>query len=136
MAETAVTENLKLTVLKKIGNGINLTKASGPSNYWVGHKKVHARFCQTNDRSPQLFKFNINPNTLEADYELWICGEVGLFYLLPISVMKSIYDDPNAYLDYHHPEIRVVSVDVAKDKVTYKTGGGKLDIAQYRNKTI
>ncbi len=136
MPETVETDKLKLTVLKKVGNGINPTKASGPSNYWVGHKKVHARFCRTNDRSPHLFKFNINPNTLEADYELWICGGVGLFYFLPISVMQGIYDDPNAYPDYHHPEIRVVSVDGAKDKVIYKTGGGKLDIAQYRNKTI
>ncbi len=126
MPETAETEKLKITVLKKVGNSINPTKAPGPSNHWVGRKKIHARFCRTNDRSPNLFKFNINPNTLEADYELWICGEVGLFYLLPTSVMQAIYDDPEAYPDYRHPEIRVVSVDVAKDKVTYKTGGRKV----------
>lgn len=96
-------------------------------------RKVHARFCRTNERSPSLFKFNINPNTLDADYELWICGEEGMFYLIPTTIMQRIYDDPHSYPDNRHADIRVVSVDVSTNKITYKTGGGKLDIANYRS---
>ena len=136
MPETDESEQLKLSVLKRIGSGINPNRTMGPSNYCVGDTKIHARFCRTNNRSPHLFKFNINPNTLASNYELWICGHVELYYLIPTSLMQRIYDDPDAYPDNRNPEIRVVSVDVSTNKITYKTGGGKLDIAEYRNKRL
>lgn len=133
MSETVESGQIKRAVLKNVGNGVSPTKARGPSNYLVNGKIVHARFCRTNNKSPNLFKFNINPNTLKADYELWICGEVGMYYLIPTVVMQRIYDDPDTYPDNTHPDIRVVSVDIFSDRVMYKTGGGKLDIANYRN---
>ena len=136
MPETAESRQLKLSVLKKIGNGINPNKTLGPSNYLVGEIKIHARFCPVNARSRHLFKFNINPNTLTSNYELWICGHLELHYLIPTSLMQRIYDDPYTYTDNLNPEIRVVSVDVSTDKIIYKTGGGKLDIAEYRNKIL
>lgn len=136
MPETAVNEQLKLSVLRRVGGGIDPNRAMGPSNYRIGETKIHARFCRTNDRIPHLFKFNINPNTLASNYELWICGRADLYYLIPTSLMQTIYDDPNTYPDNRHPEIRVVSVDVSTNKITYKTGGGKLDIAEYRNKRL
>lgn len=133
MPETAESGKIKLAVLKKIGNGAKPTGVSGPSNYMLAGRKVHARFCSTNDQSPHLFKFNINPNTLQADYELWICGQEELYYLIPSSLMRRIYDDPDTYPDKRHPDIRVVSLDVSSNKIMYKTGGGKMDIAKYRN---
>lgn len=136
MPETAESEGMKLSALMKLQNGVSPTKSHGPSNYIVAGKKVHARFCHTNDRQPHLFKFNINPNSLKADYELWVCGENGLYYLIPTTLMKQVYDDPDTYPDTQHPDIRVVSVDISTDKITYKTGGGKLHIAMYRNGSV
>lgn len=136
MARTIESEQIKLSVLGEIGKGINPRRAKGSSNYYIGNTKVHTRFCSTDDLRPQSFKFNINPNTLTADYELWICGGVTLYYLIPTSIMRRIYDDPDAYPDKHHPEIRVVSIDASTNLVSYKSGGGKLDLSEYRNRGL
>lgn len=63
---------------------------------------------------PPYYKFNINPNTLSADYELWICGSAGVWYLVPIDLIGRIYSDPAAYPDHRHPEIRVVSLNTKR----------------------
>lgn len=136
MPETTESKRIKLSVLRKVGNGLNPSETSGLSNYRVAEKTIHARFCSVNYRSPKMFKFNINPNTVRADYELWICGDGRLFYLLPTAIMQAIYDDPKGYQDYRHKKIRVVSVDSSKDEITYKAGGGKMYIKRYRNETF
>ena len=76
-----------------------------------------------NNKSPNKYKFNINPNTLSADYELWICGSATSYYLMPIELMREIYNNPNTYIDSMHPEIRVVSVDVNSNNATFASGG-------------
>ena len=128
-------DGVKVDTLRRIGD-VEPQRAPGPSNYRVGDHVVHARFCRVNQRSPHLFKFNINPNTLQADFELWICGSSALFYLIPTSVIRRIYTDPETYQDYHHPDIRVVSVDSSRDRVIYKRGGGSLNVGQYKTITI
>jgi hypothetical protein len=37
-------------------------------------KIIHMRFCSSSGVNSHLYKFNINPNTLTADYEVWIYG--------------------------------------------------------------
>ena len=108
----------------------------GKSKFDVNGKVVHVRFCSTNARAPEKYKFNINPNTLSADYELWICGNADTHYLMPVSFMREIYDNPNTYVDRMHPEIRVVSVDTNVHAVTYASGGVSSSLKPYLRSTL
>ena len=105
--------------------------SAGRAKIRVGNDIVHVRFCSTTRPAPSKYRFNINPNTLSATYELWICGDADTYYLIPIDVIKGIYSDPEAYQDYHHPEIRVVSIDSDGHYVTYAVGARSLSIEPY-----
>lgn len=120
----------KKSVLLAIGNGSSVLSL-GKAKYRVGGSVVHVRFCSQSPRAPEKYKFNINPNTLSADYELWVCGSAALYYLMPVSFMRGIYDDPNTYEDRHHPGIKVVSVDTVSHTVTYASGGVGSSLRQY-----
>jgi hypothetical protein len=100
----------------------------GREMYRCGKNVIHARYC-----APGVgkYKFNINPNTLRAAYELWICGTADLWYLIPISVIYHMYDHPDAYIDKHHPEIRVVGVDPDHHQAAYAKPSIKIDIEPY-----
>jgi len=87
-------------------------------------------------RAPDKYKFNINPNTLSADYELWVCGSADIYYLMPISVMREIYENPNTYTDNTHPEIRVVSVDAYSHFATFASGGTGTSLKPYLKATL
>jgi hypothetical protein len=112
----------KTAALSAIANGERPVN-SGKSKFRVGTQLVHVRFCSEDTAGSTKFKFNINPNTLTADFELWVCGSAKTYYLMPVTLMRSIYDDPNTYVDRAHPEIRVVSVDTGNNTVTYASGG-------------
>lgn len=72
--------------LAKIANGATVASA-GNAKARIGKSVVHVRYCSRNLSAPDKFKFNINPNTLSADYELWVCGSAALYYLMPIAFM-------------------------------------------------
>lgn len=108
----------------------------GRSKFRVGNAVVHVRFCSENAKSPGKYKFNINPNTLSADYEMWICGSADTYYLMPVSLMREIYDNPNTYIDKAHPKIRVVSVDADSHWVTYATGGIGVSLSPYLSRSV
>lgn len=67
-----------------------------------------------------------------ADYEVWICGNASCYYLVPQSVIRQIYDDPNSYIDNHHPKMRVVSIDIRSNSVVYAIGNKSIHLAKYR----
>jgi hypothetical protein len=115
---------IKVAVLKQLGGGS--WKPEGQTTYRFAAGRVHARF-----KTSAPFSFNINPATLRADYELWICGSPDLYYLLPKSVIRSMYEHPAAYVDQLHPEIRVVSVDAENHRATFARGGEGLDLRPY-----
>ena len=125
----------KKAALVKVAKGGAVVPA-GSAKYRVGKSIVHVRFCSTNPNAPGKFKFNINPNTLSADYELWLCGSAATYYLMPTSFMRGIYDNPSTYVDRMHPEIRVVSVDVHSHKVTYASGGTSGSLRGYHCATL
>ena len=106
-------------------------KENGRSKYRVGDIEVHARFCSTDAKGLPKFKFNMNPNTLSADYGLWICGRADSYYLIPVRIISTMYSHPDAYVDRHHQEIRVVSLDTLCHRATYAIGGTAVDISQY-----
>ena len=123
-------EYYKEIVLKNIAGVYGLAKR-GKATYSVGDRLVHVRY-----KSPSVnmrFPFNISRTTLKADYELWICGDEKAYYLIPMEIIRKMYDDPNAYHDKMHPNLTVVTCSTADDKVTYATGGTSIYLSQYKN---
>jgi len=120
----------KNAALAKVANGVTVVSV-GNAKARIGNAVVHVRYCSRNLSAPGKFKFNINPNTLSADYELWVCGSAVLYYLMPISFMRGIYDNPNTYIDRMHPEIRVVSIDANAHTVIYAAGGVSSSLRAY-----
>ena len=126
----ASNESTKQAVIELIFKGAAWWP-SGRSTVTNGKEKVHIRYC-----SPPTYKFNINPNTLRAHHELWICGNQHLWYLIPMIEIDRIYKDPLGYPDNRHPNIRVVSVYDNRDEVMYAKGAKTLDITSYRMRTL
>ena len=108
----------------------------GRAKYRKGPHVIHERFCSTDRNRIHHYKFNINPNTLGTDYELWICGDENTYYLIPIQLIRQIYYDPESYPDSYHHGITAVSVNTVKNTVSYATGGKTIDIASYLCKTL
>lgn len=125
----------KRAALAKVANGASVTPA-GKAKARIGNSIVHVRFCSPNKNAPGKFKFKINPNTLSADYELWVCGSAHVYYLMPISFIQGIYDNPSTYVDYTHPKIRVVSVDARTHTATYAAGGVSSSLGRYLRATL
>ena len=128
-------EEAKRIVLDRIFTGEDWAP-SGRAKYRMGLHVIHVRFCSPDRFASPHYKFNINPNTLSADYEVWICGDANTYYLIPIQLMRRIYCDPESYVDSRYPEIRVVSVNAGTNTVTYATGGRTVDITPYLHRTL
>lgn len=114
---------IKLKVLASIAPGV-IPHECGRDTYRLGTTTVHSRYCNGTDK----FRFNINPNSLRAQYELWICGVATCWYLIPAAVLRDMHEHPNAYPDARHPEITVVSLDARTHYATYARGGLTLDL--------
>jgi hypothetical protein len=125
-----MSEEAKRKALLQVAAGKNINFL-GKAKYKIGQTIVHVRFCGTDLRRSPKYKFNINPNTLSADYELWICGQADSYYFIPIPILNDIYLHPEAYVDSRHPEIRVVSLDIESHRLTYASGGRWLNIRPY-----
>ena len=130
-----MSDNEKVKALMKLSGGKDIISV-GKSKYCVENTVVHVRFCSENLNSPRKYKFNINPNTLSANYELWICGSANTYYLMPVSLMRGIYENPCTYIDRAHPQIRVVSVDTDSHWVTYAKGGLGVSLRKYLNWSV
>lgn len=120
----------KKTALSAIANGSSVSTL-GKAKYRICGSVVHVRYCSQSSRAPEKYKFNINPNTLSADYELWVCGSAALYYLMPVSFIQKNCNDPNTYEDNHHPGIKVVSVNTTSHTVTYASGGINASLRKY-----
>lgn len=108
----------------------------GNDKHQIGTKIVHVRFNSQSERTPARYKFNINPNTLSADYELWICGRSSAYYLIPIPIIQAIYDYPETYQDHRYSDIRIVTVDTSAHVVKFAPGGKMKDIRPFLNATL
>jgi len=126
-----MSEAIKRKTIEHIAND-KVFNYIGKAKYQIGNTVVHVRFCNTDLRGSSKYKFNINPHTLSADYEIWICGRPDSYYLIPISIMNDIYSHPDAYIDTRHPEIRVVTLDAGTNRLIYARGGVSLNLGPYR----
>lgn len=120
----------KQVTLRQIAGNLPIV-AAGNAKASIGRWLIHMRFCADNQFALGKYKFNINPNTLSADFELWICGTPRHFYLMPVSLMREFYRYPEAYVDRYHPNIHIVSVDAEQHRATYARGGTSANLTQY-----
>lgn len=126
-SSTQTRDQLKMKVFQSVAPG-SAPRLRGRELYRFGTLSVHVRYCAPTGGN---FRFNINPNTLRADYELWICGGEQHWYLTPVCVLRQMYEHPAAYQDSHHPEIRVVSVDALMHRASYASRSITLDLSPY-----
>ena len=121
---------IKQTVLQKVASGgtfIPLPKAK----WRIGDSVVHVRYRSYPKSDGQSFAFNINPNTLSAEFELWICRDCEIYYFSPIVIMKKIYSDRDTYVDKTHPNIRIAEVNIRSHRILYGRGGKALDGSEF-----
>jgi hypothetical protein len=133
--EMAKYDHIKHAVLSKILAG-NSWQPNGRAKFKAKGKVIHVCYCGTNAAGNSKYKFNINPNTLSANYEVWICGDAKQYYLIPKAVIERIYTDSEGYIDRRYSGIRVVSVDASSDTATYAKGGKNLDLRAYFGGTL
>jgi len=128
-------ERIKEEVLTAIAGPLRV-RSAGQAKYRVGPHLVHVRFCSPQIARPSHYKFNINPNTLSADFELWICGAATRYYLIPMSVIAAMYGHPAAYVDSRYPKIRVVSINTDDHVAQYASPGVRVDLTPYLLATL
>lgn len=106
-------EAIKEQVIQKIANGRVWSEArgQGQSKYRIDEKVIHVRYRSSPKSDGVTYAYNINPNTLSSDYELWICGNASIYYFIPISIIHEIYNDPGGYVDHTHPNLRVSDIN-------------------------
>jgi hypothetical protein len=128
-------EEAKAKVVATIAGTTSYRKVP-KAKYRVGDTTVHVRFRSKPKGDGVTHSFNINPNTLSADFELWICGSEDNFYLIPMSELKDIYDHPNVYRDYRHPDIRVLDVNTKSHRCTFGRNSLDRDFGAYFRATL
>ncbi len=139
-------QETKEGVLNTISDGRSIKLIDSFRNKWqVGEFVVHVRqvarpkvMSDDENGEPRLsYGFSILDNSLDADFELWICGEPYLFHwLLPTPLIRDIYNDPDAYQDYSKTINTVVvtaTFDVKEDYISYGRKGKIAALPGYRN---
>ena len=119
-------------VLKKISDH-EVKRAVAKGTQRIGPHSVHSRFVSWSSSRPGRYPFNINPDSLSADFEVWVCGDEDLWYTLPQKVIKEIYDDPDARVATDRPGHRIVTVDADDNTLDYNSRGERLNLSRYRN---
>lgn len=124
---------IKNQVLNRIANGRNWheIRGAGRAKYSVGKNIVHVRFRSDPKTDGVTYAYNINPNTLTADYEVWICGNADTYYLIPINVIEEIYNDPGAYEDKTHPNLIVADINTVSHKTQHSRLGNSKNLSPY-----
>ena len=79
------------------------------------------------------YPFNINNAVLGADYEVYICGNSNLFYVIPIDIIRQVHSDPNAMADRHNPGYTIIHIRTDVNELLYAAPAQTIDISSYRN---
>lgn len=119
----------------KIANGNSITEL-GKHKVFICGKDIHYRFKTNPKTNPNRFPFNINPNSLTSQLELFICGNENTYYLVPTEMLKEMYNHPNAYRDKLHPDITIITINISNDTVTYGRPSLNKHLSAYKNITL
>jgi len=127
-------EQKKRSVLNHISGGLDWKEAQryGKSKWEVSGNVIHMRFCSNSNKDGCTYVYNINPNTLNAHFEVWICGNSSRYYFIPIPIIKQIYTDPEGFVDKQHQNMRVVHINTSTHKVNFsRTKNNEIDFNEY-----
>lgn len=128
-------EVVKRAVISKVF-GDSKWKKIGKANYSNGTYLVHIRYCSPDRNNSPHYKFSIYPSTLNADFDVWVCGDEENYYLLPQNLINQLYNEPTAYVDSHHPEARVLSIFLDSHTAMYATGGSTVNLRSYFQSSV
>lgn len=133
-----VNEQIKRNVLNTIsdGNGWQKVSGHGRSKWSVQDKIVHVKFRARAKAGGTIYSFNISPSSLDADFEVWICGTAESFYLIPTIEIEAIYNTPGTYIDSWHPDLCVVDINLSDHRVKYSSVAAHKDFGPYFNQTL
>jgi len=126
-------EKIKRWVLSEVF-GSESFKPVGIATY--GHEgiRVHVRHTWATVRC--RFWFDVNPNTVKADYELWICGMPSLWYLVPVSALVFMQGSPTAYRNTAREATTEVTVNEIEDTCRFARNEKPLDVSAFRHGTL
>ena len=120
-------------IFQKLANGKS-TYDFGKHKVNVAGKTIHWRKKSFPRKNPSKFPFNINPNSLSADYELFICGDEKNYFLLPKELVKMMNSHPNAYPDRRNPGYTIITIDIRYSEAVYASPSIALNLMSYKNK--
>jgi hypothetical protein len=119
----------KLTVLNEIGGGLPIEETGEDRWDLGGFHELHVRFASS--RGWTGYPFNINSNTLIAQYEVWICGHESEWYFIPMEDISKLWRCEGAYPDRRNPGCQILNIDPYNNhKLGYATGKSK-DFTEY-----
>lgn len=124
------------SLVRKVADGSPVVEI-GRSKYRVGDgATIHVRLHRPIASSSRNFWFDLNPSSLSVDYDIWICGNASMFYVVPQDVIARLYDDPEHYRNKRHPQIHPVHVYVETHEVRFARLGKREQIAKFFNGTV
>lgn len=123
---------VKMQVIRKIAGEKPFHQASN-HKFRVTGFVIHVRFVSAPKNSSNSYTFDVYPNTLTADYEVWICEAENYYYLIPITKLREMY--PYAYGAKKHPEARLMSVDI-NHRCSYSRSRPPEDFSRYFTATL
>lgn len=122
-------------IFQKLADGKTIIDI-GNHKVKIGDKVVYWRRKGFPQSGSPKFPYNINPNSLSADFALYICGDEQNYFLLPIAFIKMMNSHPNAYPDNRNPGYTIITIDIRDLDVLYARPSIRLDLRPYKNKSF
>jgi hypothetical protein len=113
-------ESVGEQTLLLVAEGMRWVRQDG-TTYRVDADTIHVRYDSPATATGTSWPFDIGPTSLEADYDLWICGDPEDYYLIPNTIVRGMHSDsdPTAYPSLQHKDTIVANVDLVTDIITY-----------------
>lgn len=124
-------ERIKHFVLKKVFGSEKFKPTAAKAIFDLNGVRVHVRHTWVSVRSN--WWFDINPNTLRADFELWLCGYPSLWYLVPVSAIRYMNEAPTAYPNTEKSGTTEVTVNEDNDTCIFARNEPRLDVSRFRH---
>lgn len=119
----------KTQVLKRIAGDNHVCQLN--RHVWqVGKHRLHIK--GKSNANSGMYSFNISRSVLKNNFEVWVCGNADLYYLIPIAEIRQMYEHPDAYHDNTHPALTVVTVNPFKNTAMYASDGLSVSLDVYR----
>lgn len=122
---------IKEVILEHIARNKAWYKTGGREKWNIEGDIVHVKYRSGPKVGGNRYSYNVSPSSLDADFEVWICGDISIYYLIPTKTLADMYNDPNAYVDSYHPNLRVIDINTETHKAQYARGRPYKDFSSY-----